>query len=649
MTLHETILVFSFRLSARISCLLFCFIFCAIFFYAYDAHPNSPIDQIIRAEHDVSNPEQLKSTLDIAYQEVLEKGLKNYAAYSYILIKKCYEAIANNDYETAIIFSTYAKKISPDLPAARKAHAYAQWSQNKLRIHYLISGYWLGFLKQLTHLESISLIVASFIFSLLGAFFITFVFFCVLIVIKYAGNAHHDLSHQLPALLPQTARRGWSLILFLLPLFFQVSILWIFCYWVLLLFAYQHSREQIITIGFFIFLACLPWLLHTGCVFLISPQIKLVKALWRTNYDTWNGRQIEYIKGYTDVHPEDVEAYFSLGLIHKKEMDYQRAEFYYLKALAINPDHYPTHVNLGNIYYLTKRLDQAIDEYSKAISLQSSRCVAYLNLSRAYLQKFMFTEGETAFMEARKRDRSLVEDFLATYGEHPNRQVIDETLSKAVILNKAFSAPYEHHVFAIQLWDIIFNGLPFAWGRTAAVIFICCAIMLLKNNRFQNARSCISCGKAFCKKCQRITIQGSFCRQCLNLIDNKEGLDPCLKEHKLLEVKNYLRRQLVLARFFALIFPGAAFLQKGYFFSGVLLIFGFALFFLNTVINGLGKEILWESMKPSWFKFDNFPLALLVVFGVLLIYQGTKIKNAHASASGDPNTMKSLRTKHIEG
>jgi tetratricopeptide (TPR) repeat protein len=649
MTPHETILLFSPRLSTRISCLAFCFIFWAIFFYEYDVHSHLPLDQIVRAEHNATHPEQLKNSLEIAYQEALEKGLKNYAAYSHILIKKCYEAVYNKNYETAIIFSTYAKKISPDLPAAAKAHAYAQWSQNKLRIHYLISGYWLGFVKQLTHLESISIIVASFIFSLLGAFFITFVFFCVLIVIKYAGNAHHDLSHQLPALLPQIARRGWSLVLFLLPLFFQVSIFWIFCYWALLFYAYQHRREQIITVCFFIFLAFIPWLLHTGCVFLTSPQVKLVKALWSTNYDKWDGRQTEYIKGYTDVHPEDAEAYFSLGLIHKKEMDYQRAEFYYLKALAINPDHYPAHVNLGNIYYLTKRLDQAIDEYSKATSLQSARCVAYLNLSRAYLQKFMFTEGETAFMEARKRNRSLVEHFLATYGEHPNRQVIDETLSKVVILNKAFSAPHEHQILAIQLWDIIFSGLPFALSRTAAVIFICCAIVLLKNNRFQNARSCVSCGKAFCKKCQRITTQGSFCRQCLNIIDNKDGLDPSLKEHKLKEVKNYLRRQLVLARFFALIFPGAAFLQKGYFFSGVLLIFGFALFFLNIVISSLGKETLWESMKPSLFKFDYIPFALLAVLGGMLIHQGLKIKNAHASASGDPYTMKSLRTKDIEG
>ncbi len=635
MTPRETTLSFSSRLFTRKSCLLFCFILFACFLFEHAAFPLSSLDQLICEEYYVSHPEQLTNALEAAYQEVLEKGIKNYTAYSSLLIKKCYAALHNNHYAAAIIFSVYAEKFSPDLPAAIKAHAYAQWSQNKLRINRLISGYGLGFLKQLTYIESIATSAASFIFSLVGAFFITFVFFSVFILIKYTGNAHHDLSHLLPALFPQTIRRGWSLVLFLLPLFFHVSIFWLLCYWMLLLFAYQHKREQIITVCFFVFLACIPRLLHTGSVFLLAPHIKLVKALWKANYEKWDGKEIEYLKGYTEVHPEDFEAHFSLGLIYKKEMDYQRAEFYYLKALAINPAHYSAHVNLGNLYYLTKRLDQAIDEYKKAISLAPSRSPAYLNLSRTYLQKFMFAEGETAFMEARKHDRSLVEHFLATYAEHPNRLVIDEPLSKAIILNKAFSAPYEHQVLAHQLWDSIFSGVPLIFGWTIAIVFISCAILLLKNNRFQNARRCVSCGKTFCKKCQRITAQGSFCRQCLTIIDNRDGLDPSLRDNQLLEIKNHLKRQQMLTRLFELLFPGAAFLQKGYFFSGILLIFGFALFSLISVLSIMGQVPLWESMEPSLLKFNYFAFAVIAVLGFIFIRFGMKFNSAPVSRRGE--------------
>ena len=640
MTQHEKNFLFRIRLRASILSLLLFLIFLVPFFCVSDALPAATLDQFALSEDIICNPEYLKDILEKVYQASLDQGITNYDAYAYVLIQECYKAIDKKQYAAAIILSEYAEKISPDLPAATKTLAQAQWSRNKLYIHHLIAGYTIGFLKELKYLESLSAILASVVFSLVGAFFITFVFYSVSAAIKYAPLAYHDLSHFLPAVLPRAACMGWALIVFLLPLFLRVSLFWVLCYWLLLLLAYQNKKEQAITISFFILLAFTPWLLSVGSSSLVAPQIPLVKALWKANYEKGSDQETEYLKVYTGAHPEDAEAFFTLGLTHKKEKDYQGAEFYYQKALEIKPEYYNAHVNLGNVYCVTKKLDQAINEYNKAISLEPSSCTAHLNLSRTYLQKFMFKESEAEFMNARKLDRSLVDYFLTTYTEHPNRMVIDETLSRQVILDKAFSPPYEHRVLSLQLWDLLFRGMPLSYGWAAAVALIIGSLMLLKNNRFQNARSCVTCGKTFCKRCQRITAQGSSCRQCLNITDNNEELDPALREEKLLAIKKHLRRQTLITRFFTLVFPGAVFLWKGYLVAGVIFIFCFTFFSFKTLLGALGIECLWDFIVPASYNFFFISIACVIAFGCMLIKYGGGLKNANTHKTSAVHNIK---------
>ena len=619
MTQHEPTVLYYIRLRAsKISLLFFIFSLAALL-WVPDALCSTSTEQFVLPKDSTGNLEHLTKTLESAYQSALDTGLKNYDAYAYVLIKACYQAIEKNDFDAAGILSEYAEKLSPDLPAAAKAQAQTRWSRNKLHVYHLIAGYGTWFLKELKHLESLSAFLASSVFSLVGAFFITFVFYAISAAIRYVPLAYHDLSHLLPAAVPRAACSGWALIVFLLPLFLRVSIFWVFCYWLLLFLAYQSKKEHAITVVFFILLSFIPWLLSVGSSALVAPQIQLVNALWKANYEKWGDREAEYLKVYTQAHPDDAEAVFSLGLIHKKTRDYQSAEFYYQKALEIKPNYYYVHVNLGNIYCATKELDQAIAEYKKAISLEPSRCAAHLNLSRAYLQKFMFAESEAEFMKARKLDKSRVEDFLATYTEHPNRMVVDEPLARQIILDKAFSPPYEHQILSVQLWDFLFRGIPFSSGWVAAVALIIASLMLLKNNRFQYAKSCVTCGKSFCKKCQRITAQGSSCRQCMNILENRECFDPSLREEKLFEIKQYLRWQTAVTRFFTMAFPGAGLLWKGYLVTGLLCLFCFSYCLFKLLTGAFLIQPLWDSMISLRYVSSFILLALLVVLGCILI------------------------------
>ena len=619
MTRHETFFLFYIRLRASILSLLVFIISLAPFLCVTDSFSAATLEPFTIPEEHTYDPEYLKNALESAYQASLDQGIKNYDAYAYVLIKECYKAIEKNHFDAAIVLSEYAEKFSPDLSAATKARAQTQWSQNKRHVHHLMAGHAIGFLKELKHLESLSALLASIVFSLVGAIFITFVFYSVSAALKYVPLAYHDLTHLLPAVVPRAACSGWALIVFLLPLFLRISIFWVLCYWLLLFLAYQSKKEHAVTIGFFILLSFIPWLLSVGSSSLVAPQIQLVNALWKANYEKWSDRETEYLKVYTQAQPEDAEALFTLGLIHKKNRDYQGAEFYYQKALEIKPQHYYAHVNLGNVYCATKRLDQAIREYNKAISLEPSRSTAHLNLSRTYLQKFMFAESEAAFMKARKLDKSLVDDFLTTYTEHPNRMVIDEPLSRQVILDKAFSPPYEPRSLSLQLWDLLFRGMPFSYGWAAPVALIIGSLMLLKNNRFQYAKSCVTCGKTFCKRCQRITAQGSSCRQCMNILENREWLDSSLRDDKLLEIKRYISWQAAVTRFFTMAFPGAGLIWKGYLVTGLLCLFCFTFCLFKILTSAFLIQPLWDFIISFRYISPLIFLVLLVVLGCMLI------------------------------
>ena len=63
--------------------------------------------------------------------------------------------------------------------------------------------------------------------------------------------------------------------------------------------------------------------------------------------------------------PKNADAYNLLGFSHRKMKNFETAERFYKKALAINPKHKGALEYLGELYVETKRIDQARAQLSK--------------------------------------------------------------------------------------------------------------------------------------------------------------------------------------------------------------------------------------------------------------------------------------------
>ncbi|MDI6744036.1 MAG: tetratricopeptide repeat protein [Thermodesulfovibrionales bacterium] len=122
---------------------------------------------------------------------------------------------------------------------------------------------------------------------------------------------------------------------------------------------------------------------------------------------------IEFRKAY-ELNPEDKEVLNAIGIIYLlKFEDFQKAIEFFQKAVSVAPDFSEAHNNLGFAYEKSRKFNEAIASYNKALSnlIYRSPEKAYYNLGRVYYRLGKYDEAINAYKEALKR----MTDFYPSY------------------------------------------------------------------------------------------------------------------------------------------------------------------------------------------------------------------------------------------
>ena len=122
---------------------------------------------------------------------------------------------------------------------------------------------------------------------------------------------------------------------------------------------------------------------------------------------------IEFRKAY-ELNPEDKEVLNAIGIIYLlKFEDYPKAIDFFRKAVNIDPDFAEAHNNLGFAYEKSKKFNEAIESYKKALAnlIYRSPEKAYYNLAKVYYRLGKYDEAINAHKEALKR----MMDFYPSY------------------------------------------------------------------------------------------------------------------------------------------------------------------------------------------------------------------------------------------
>jgi tetratricopeptide (TPR) repeat protein len=110
-----------------------------------------------------------------------------------------------------------------------------------------------------------------------------------------------------------------------------------------------------------------------------------------------------------DIEPLHVKTHARLGMVYYYLDQPELAKKSYLTALALNPQDYNTHYNLGELYY-SKLNDEkhALDEFKKAIEGNPQHAEANFKIGLICLSNNMTKEAVTFFEKSREYDQKNV-------------------------------------------------------------------------------------------------------------------------------------------------------------------------------------------------------------------------------------------------
>ena len=99
-----------------------------------------------------------------------------------------------------------------------------------------------------------------------------------------------------------------------------------------------------------------------------------------------------------------LDANYLLGTLYAECRNYDLAERHLILASRVAPDSHLVQNNLGNVYSLTDRIDQAVNCYSKAVELNPAFVDAHTNLGSAFNKLGRFDQARASYNKVLKLD-----------------------------------------------------------------------------------------------------------------------------------------------------------------------------------------------------------------------------------------------------
>ena len=487
----------------------------------------------------------------------LNSGLRSTEASSYLLIEKARE----NRSESAQLLKEAAKE-SPDLPAVYFELAKTTFSLSSSGIFESIQYILEGLSAYSRNFWSAFTLAGSVLLSAMISFVIAI---ALIVLIRFSGDVPlfaHNLAEAKYLLIILALLTAISLIS---PLLFLAGML-------ILLGMYMRKLDRIVVYLFLVFLVFSPVLFKATSLFVHTLSSSPMKAIVEVNESKDNKYALTILK-----NSDDYASLFSYALALKREGHYDEAVAVYQRLLKQRPDP-KVFVNLGNCYVGLNNMAEAITYYLKAAEIKPLAS-AYYNLSQISREMLDYTKGNEYFNRALAINRDAVSDYRLIYSRNPNRIVVDETLSYALLWGLALSQTIRASTFGASV-------LP-AFFLSGAAILLLFLYVFVMNGITNKAYRCNRCSAILCPRCERPLTRSKMCQACYASFIKLDELEVKERVAKLLSIYEHQKKRRNFMKIYSFLMPGVAQIYAGKLLGGLFFLWPFLFFlflpFTNTI------------------------------------------------------------------
>ncbi len=563
-----------------------------------------------------------REELEKIYQWKLNQGIHNHYPLSVALIRESERLQQKEKIEEASEYLDYAGKMAPDYAQVSLAYAQNLWSPNPFKGDRLFQGigYWIqGQIIFFKNFEEALPRIANLTFWALLSALITLVVFAFYSWARFQSHFAHHLTHMLRFEMSSIPFAILSLLIAFSPFFLGLGWMFLFVFWLLIFSIYGGRGHRIAVLLLFLVLLILPSGLRFYSAMVSGITENGIPQIAQANRGIWNADLREDLLTLWKSHPNDPDVLQALGLVEKRMGRFGEAEERFSRWAQLEPDSAAALNNLGNLYLVTNRVDQAMATYLQAIRLAPSRSEAFFNLGQAYLMKLRLREAEAEFERAKEKKPRYVSFFTSiASSKEPNRMAIDRTIESWRLWRRVFINRPGQDRIARDFWQVLWMGVPLEYGEgIGAGLIVLLGVILWLNRKAPRIRNCERCGRVFCTRCTRSAVMGNQCLQCLRAFAAKTPHNAKELRRKREQMARYQARKQALPGKISLLIPGMGHMLGGHVIEGLAYLFILVLFVTRIIFwnDGVPNPLVLvrEPLLP-WIVFLSFLFAIYYIF-----------------------------------
>ena len=561
--------------------------------------------------------------LEEIIQRKLDKGIRNLWEYSLLVTR---EGMTLVDKEGAVTLGEYAQRIAPDLPPVYFYEAKKLMGKDNLKLADAIDKVVAGIQAYPRNIPFATIQGINFLYIVSLGAFLAILVFCLMVFFKRMPILFHAVRKEMGGDVREMIWGAGRIFLLFLPFLLQLNILWCALVWSLVLWRYLKGGERGIVVFALLLVVYLIPLGGAFFQFMEGPRAQAVFDMYEVTYGARKPQAVERLRLWTEDHPDDQEALFTLALTAKREGNYIDAQRYYQQVLSLKPSDAHVISNLGNLYVALGEPEQASSLYHQAIELAPNNGVYYFNLSKALSQKSMLVlqDADENFLKARELSPKIIGAHMEIDSPHPNRMVIDYSIPLEHLRKRIMTEFWRETGPSYFVLDVWLNDLSPRVPFALPIFFIVVLIVLFVVGKGHGERwRCSLCGIISNQPYGRKEERKNICVRCFRILKGKE-MDQELKENKLRETKGFQIRMGVYDKIFPLLIPGIGHIWKGYNVRGFCYLWIFFVFVM--------KFSFWQGIVPPVIPFPSdgnlggvlFVSVLFCLFYLVVLLGGYK-------------------------